>query len=39
LIEEKRFTKTLFPNKKFASSLYPKYFDNLGNEGLRKKIA
>lgn len=35
LIEKKRFLKILFPNKKFASSLYrrlnTKYFDNLKN--------
>jgi len=35
LIEENRFKKVLFPNKKFASSLYKKitrvYFDYLVN--------
>ncbi|MCK5539249.1 MAG: hypothetical protein KAI79_20670, partial [Bacteroidales bacterium] len=35
LIEEGRFKKILFPNKKFASSLYKKitrkYFDYLAN--------
>lgn len=40
LIEEKRFEKILFPNKKFASSLYKKigsnYFDYL--ENIRPKI-
>ena len=40
LIEEDRFAKILFPNKKFASSLY----DNLGSEffdyleGIRNKV-
>jgi uncharacterized LabA/DUF88 family protein len=42
LIEENRFEKILFPNKKFASSLYKeigaKYFDNLGNQDIRNKI-
>lgn len=42
LIEEKRFEKILFPNKKFASSLYKEigaqYFDNLGNKDIRNKI-
>ena len=42
LIEEKRFYKILFPNKKFASSLYrkllPRYFDYLENEGVKQKI-
>jgi uncharacterized LabA/DUF88 family protein len=42
LIEEKRFEKILFPNKKFASSLYKEigaqYFDNLGNQDIRNKI-
>lgn len=40
LIEEKRFEKMLFPNKKFASSLYKKlgsqYFDYL--ENVKNKI-
>lgn len=40
LIEEKRFEKILFPNKKFASSLYKKlgsqYFDYL--ENIKDKI-
>lgn len=42
LIEESRFEKILFPNKKFASSLYKKlgseYFDHLENSGVREKI-
>lgn len=42
LIEEGRFGKVLFPNKKFASSLYKKlgaeYFDTLENQGIREKI-
>lgn len=42
LIEEKRFKKALFPNKKFASSLYKKlgseYFDYLDNEHIKIKI-
>ncbi|MFH1175615.1 MAG: NYN domain-containing protein [bacterium] len=42
LIEEERFEKILFPNKKFASSLYKKlpsrYYDYLGNEDVRAKI-
>ena len=42
LIEEKRFKKILFPNKKFASSLYKKlsnsYYDYLGNDSLKAKI-
>jgi len=43
LIEENKFVKMLFPNKKFASSLYKKlgsqYFDYLENvkEKIRKK--
>jgi len=40
LIEENKFEKILFPNKKFASSLYKKlgsqYFDYL--ENLKDKI-
>lgn len=40
LIEEKKFGKMLFPNRKFASSLYKKlgseYFDYL--ESVRDKI-
>jgi len=42
LIEEKRFKKILFPNKRFASSLYkklaPTYFDYLSNDGVKNKI-
>jgi len=42
LIEEGRFKKILFPNKKFASSLYKKigsqYFDCLENKDVKKKI-
>jgi len=43
LIAEKRFKKILFPNMKFASSLYKKigseFCDYLGNQGLRAKIS
>src|SRR4030042_284516 len=42
LIEEGRFKKILFPNKRFASSLYkrlsPIHFDHLGNGDIKKKI-
>src|SRR3989339_1076455 len=42
LIEEKRFEKILFPDKKFASSLYKKlgseYFDYLENMDIKEKI-
>ncbi|MFH1564679.1 MAG: NYN domain-containing protein [bacterium] len=42
LIEENRFEKILFPNKKFASSLYKKlssrYYDYLGGEEVKAKI-
>jgi len=42
LIEENRFEKILFPNRRFASSLYKdlsfKYFDELGSKSIRKKI-
>ena len=42
LIEEKRFEKILFPDKKFASSLYKKlgseYFDYLENNDVKDKI-
>ncbi|EKE21683.1 MAG: hypothetical protein ACD_7C00154G0002 [uncultured bacterium] len=42
LIEEKRFKKVLFPNKKFASSLYKKlgseHFDYLDKEDIKDKI-
>lgn len=43
LIEEKRFKKALFPNKKFASSLYKtigsEFFDYLENPDTKKKIS
>lgn len=43
LIEENRFEKILFPDKKFASSLYKKlgsqYFDYLENKDVKGKIA
>jgi uncharacterized LabA/DUF88 family protein len=42
LIEEKKFRKVLFPNKKFASSLYKKlgseFFDYLDKEDIKHKI-
>lgn len=42
LIEENKFAKILFPNKKFASSLYKElgseYFDYLENKNVREKI-
>jgi len=42
LIEEKRFKKILFPNKKFASSLYKtlgaEYFDHLEARDIKRKI-
>jgi hypothetical protein len=42
LIKENKLEKILFPNKKYASSLYKdnssKYFDSLGNKSIRKKI-
>ncbi|KKR70018.1 MAG: hypothetical protein UU13_C0016G0006 [Candidatus Nomurabacteria bacterium GW2011_GWB1_40_7] len=42
LIEENKFEKILFPNKKFASSLYKKlgseYFDYLENKDIKDKI-
>lgn len=42
LIEENRFAKILFPDQKFASSLYKylgdEYICNLNNQGIRKKI-
>jgi uncharacterized LabA/DUF88 family protein len=42
LIRKNRFEKILFPNKKFASSLYKKltvrYFDYLSKTEIRKKI-
>jgi uncharacterized LabA/DUF88 family protein len=43
LVRKNRFEKILFPNKKFASSLYKKltsrYFDYLSRDGVRDKIA
>lgn len=42
LIKKNKFAKILFPNKKFASSLYKemsnKYFVNLGRKDIRQKI-
>lgn len=42
LIEEKKLEKILFPNKKYASSLYKKigseYFDYLDGPGIKNKI-
>jgi uncharacterized LabA/DUF88 family protein len=42
LIKNDRFKKILFPNKKFASSLYKsitiKYYDNLENSDIKRKI-
>lgn len=42
LIEQQRFEKILFPNKKYASSLYkslePKFFDYLNNPEIKRKI-
>ncbi len=42
LIEENKFEKILFPNKKFASSLYKslgsEYFDYLENKDIKEKI-
>lgn len=42
LIKKDRFKKILFPNKKFASSLYKsitiKYYDNLENPDIKRKI-
>jgi uncharacterized LabA/DUF88 family protein len=42
LISENKFCKLLFPNKKYASSLYkqlePKYFDYLDSPGMKSKI-
>jgi uncharacterized LabA/DUF88 family protein len=42
LIEENRFEKILFPNKKFASSLYKgiasKHYDYLEDENIKEKI-
>jgi len=43
LIEENKFEKVLFPNKKFASSLYKElgrqYFAHLENIDIKKKIS
>jgi len=43
LIEENRFEKILFPNKKYASSLYKKlgrkYFAHLEDTDIKKKIS
>ena len=42
LIKRKKFKKILFPNKKFASSLYKKlgaeFYDYLANKDVKKKI-
>ena len=42
LIEENKFTKILFPNKKFASSLYKglesKHFDYLNKPEIKGKV-
>jgi len=43
LIEENKLKKILFPNKKFASSLYKKlggeYFDYLDSKDVKDKIS
>ncbi|OGI58005.1 hypothetical protein A3C60_02240 [Candidatus Nomurabacteria bacterium RIFCSPHIGHO2_02_FULL_37_45] len=43
LIEENKFKKILFPNKKFASSLYKslggEYFDHLESKDVKEKIS
>lgn len=43
LLEEKRFKKILFPNRKFASSLYKvigsEYFDYLESKDVKDKIS
>ncbi len=43
LIKKEKFEKILFPNQKFASSLYKKlgteYYDYLASSGIKKKIA
>ena len=43
LIAEKKFTKILFPNKRFSSSLYKsirsRYFASLDDEDVKKKIS
>jgi len=42
LIEKNKFKKILFPNKKFASSLYKElgseFFDHLEKKDIKKKI-
>lgn len=42
LIEENRLEKVLFPNRRYASSLYKKmgstYFDYLDNKDIKHKI-
>ncbi len=42
LLEENRLKKILFPNKRYASSLYKKigseYFDNLDKKDIKQKI-
>jgi uncharacterized LabA/DUF88 family protein len=42
LVKKNKFEKILFPNKKFASSLYKKlgnkYFVNLGRPDIRKRV-
>lgn len=42
LIAQNKFSKVLFPNKKYASSLYrqlePKYFDYLNSPAVQQKI-
>lgn len=42
LIEENKFERILFPNRKYRSSLYKKipsrYYDYLSNEGIKAKI-
>lgn len=42
LVKEEKFKKILFPNKKFASSLYKKlgseYFDHLDQKSIKNKI-
>jgi len=43
LIEQARFERILFPNRKYSSSLYrklePKYYDSLDNPSVKAKIA
>jgi uncharacterized LabA/DUF88 family protein len=42
LIEENKFEKILFPNRKFASSLYKspgsEFYDNLENKDIKEKV-